>query len=296
MAEGSPTVRRRELGTLLRRLREEKGMSVKQVTEHLLCSASKVSRIETGQRNATLRDVRDLCDLYGVTNQAERDRLMKLARDAREPGWWQPYNLPFATPMYVGLEAEAVCIKDYDSSVIPGLLQAPDYIRALHREPLPEPPDRQLTSELVEQRVEARLRRQQLLTRTDPHPLQFWTVLDEAALHRAIGGPAVMRAQLELVVEKMQLPNVTVQVIPFSAGAHPALDSTFNILEFAGETPDLVYSEGLAGFIFMEGDADVARYTRVFERLSAKATTPEESADLMLKLSRQYEGALRAAS
>jgi len=296
VAEGSPTVRRRELGALLRKMREDRGMSVRQVTEHLLCSPSKVSRIETGQRGATLRDVRDLCDLYGVGEAAERERLMTLAKEGKQQGWWQSYDLPFATPMYVGLEAEALCIKDYDSSVIPGLLQAPDYIRALHREPLPEPPDRQPTLELVEQRVEARLRRQELLTRTDPHPLRFWTVLDEAALHRAIGGPAVMRAQLELLVEKMQLPNVTVQVIPFSAGAHPALDSTFNILEFAGETPDLVYSEGLAGFIFMEGDADVARYTRVFERLRAKAATPEESAALMLRLSRQYEDALRAAS
>ncbi len=120
MAEGSPTVRRRELGAVLRKLREEKGMSVKQVTEHLMCSPSKVSRIETGQRGATLRDVRDLCDLYGVTDPAERDRLMTLAREGKQQGWWQPYDLPFATPMYVGLEAEAVSIKDYDSAVVPG--------------------------------------------------------------------------------------------------------------------------------------------------------------------------------
>ena len=116
----------------------------------------------------------------------------------------------------------------------------------------------------------------------------MWTVLDEAALHRAIGGPKVMREQLELVVKKMALPNVTVQIIPFSAGAHPALDSTFNILEFSGGMPAIVYSEGLAGFIFMDREADIDRYQRVFTSLVEKAVTPEESADLILKVSRQF--------
>ena len=139
MAEGSPTVRRRELGALLRKLRKDKDLTVDQVTTYLECSASKISRIETGQRGATPRDVRDLCDLYGVTNQAERERLVGLAREGKQQGWWQSYDLPFATPMYVGLEAEAVRIKDYDSAVIPGLLQSADYLRALHDDPLPEP-------------------------------------------------------------------------------------------------------------------------------------------------------------
>ena len=268
MAEGSPTVRRRELGALLRKLRKDKDLTVDQVTTYLECSASKISRIETGQRGATPRDVRDLCDLYGVTDQAERERLVGLAREGKQQGWWQSYDLPFATPMYVGLEAEAVRIKDYDSAVIPGLLQSADYLRALHDDPLPEPTDRELTPELVERRVEARLIRQQLLTRRQPPPLEFWAIMDEAALHRLIGGPAVMSAQLKRVVEAMQLPNVTVQVIPYSIGPHPALDSTFNILEFSGAAPHLVYSEGLAGFIFMEREEDVERYNDVFRHLA----------------------------
>lgn len=296
MAEGSPTVRRRELGALLRELRKNKDLIVDQVAAHLECSASKISRIETGQRGAIPRDVRDLCELYGVTEQAERDRLVSLAREGKQQGWWQSYDLPFSLPMYVGLEAEAVCVKDYDSAVVPGLLQSPDYIRALHREPLPEPAERESTTELIEQRVEARLRRQELLTRADPPALQFWTILDEAVLHRVIGGPAVMREQLEMVVEKMKLPNVTLQVIPFNVGAHPALDSTFNILEFSGEMPDIVYSEGLVGSIFMEGSADIDRYQRVFDTLTAKAATPEQSADLIRKINQQYRNALRAAS
>jgi transcriptional regulator with XRE-family HTH domain len=296
VAEGSPTVRRRELGTRLRELRKGKDLTVDQVAAHLECSASKISRIETGQRGAMPRDVRDLCDLYGVTEQAERDRLASLAREGKQQGWWQSYNLPFGLPTYVGLEAEAIRIKDYDSAVIPGLLQSPDYIRALHREPLPVAAELESTTELVEQRVEARLRRQELITRTDPEPLQLWAILDEAVLHRGIGGPGVMRAQLEMVVEKMKLPNVMLQIVPFTAGAHPALDSTFNILEFSGDMPDIVYSEGLAGFIFMEGSVDIERYRRVFHTLMTKAVTPEQSADLIQKISRQYQDALRAAS
>ena len=292
VAEGSPTVRRRELGALLRKLRKDKDLSVDQVTTYLECSASKISRIETGQRGATPRDVRDLCDLYGVTNQAERERLVGLAREGKQQGWWQSYDLPFATPMYVGLEAEAVRIKDYDSAVIPGLLQSADYLRALHDDPLPEPTDRELTPELVERRVEARLIRQQLLTRRQPPPLEFWAIMDEAALHRLIGGPAVMGAQLKRVVEAMQLPNVTVQVIPYSIGPHPALNSTFNILEFSGAAPHLVYSEGLAGFIFMEREEDVERYNDVFRHLADIALTPDQSADLMIRLAEAYANAL----
>lgn len=294
VAEGSPTVRRRELGALLRKLRKGKDLTVDQVTTYLECSASKISRIETGQRGATPRDVRDLCDLYGVTNQAERERLVGLAREGKQQGWWQSYDLPFATPMYVGLEAEAVRIKDYDSAVIPGLLQSADYLRALHDDPLPEPTDRELTPELVQRRVEARLIRQQLLTRRQPPPLEFWAIMDEAALHRLIGGPAVMGAQLKRVVEAMQLPNVTVQVIPYSIGPHPALNSTFNILEFSGAAPHLVYSEGLAGFIFMEREEDVERYNDVFRHLADIALTPDQSADLMIRLAEAYANALSA--
>ena len=229
-----------------------------------------------------------------LPDQAERERLVGLAREGKQQGWWQSYDLPFATPMYVGLEAEAVRIKDYDSAVIPGLLQSADYLRALHDDPLPEPTDRELTPELVERRVEARLIRQQLLTRRQPPPLEFWAIMDEAALHRLIGGPAVMGAQLKRVVEAMQLPNVTVQVIPYSIGPHPALNSTFNILEFSGAAPHLVYSEGLAGFIFMEREEDVERYNDVFRHLADIALTPDQSADLMIRLAEAYANALSA--
>jgi transcriptional regulator with XRE-family HTH domain len=296
VAEGSPTVRRRELGALLRKLREDKGLSVKDVTDHLLCSPSKVSRIETGQRGATLRDIRDLCDLYGVTDTGERERLTRLVKEGKEQGWWQAYDLAFATPAYVGLEAEATRIRDYDPGVIPGLLQTPGYVRALHLNPMPEPDGEGVTPEKVNQRVEVRLRRQQLLTRTAPPPLNFWAILDEAVLHREIGGPSVMRAQLQFVIDRMQLANVTVQVIPNRAGAHPALGSTFNIVEFDGRLPDIVYSETLAGFFFIEKREEVERFTSVFERLSNIALSSAESAEMMLEVSKKYDATLRAVS
>jgi transcriptional regulator with XRE-family HTH domain len=289
VADGSPTVRRRELGALLRKLREEKGMSVKQVTEQLICSPSKVSRIETGQRGATLRDVRDLCDFYGVSDQGFRDQLMDLAKQGKQQGWWQPFGLPYST--YVGFEAEAVVIRDFDSAVVPGLLQTPEYTAALHEDPLPFG-DR----ELIGKRIQARLKRQELLTRTSPPPLELWAILDEAVLHRAIGGPAVMAAQLKRVVQDMSRPNVTVQVIPYSIGAHPALDSNFNILEFAGAAPDLVYSEGMVGFIYLDRPEDITRYHQVFEHLGQLALAPDQSAQLMLDVSRSYEASLQTAS
>jgi transcriptional regulator with XRE-family HTH domain len=281
VAQGSPTVRRRELGTLLRKLRNEKGLTVDQVAERLLCSPSKVSRMETGHRGATLRDVRDLSDLYGVTNQAERDRLMTLAREGKQQGWWQSYDLPYST--YVGLEAEAVSIKDYDSAVIPGLLQTPDYVRSLHEDVAPQRDAPPLTPDVIDQRVEERLRRQQLLCRTEPPPLEFWAVLDEAVLHRVIGSADVMRGQLRQLIDMSSMPNVTVQILPFTAGAHRALGSTFNILQFSGPLPNVVYVEGLLGWIFIERPEDIARHENAFERLSEIAAQPGDSVDIFEK-------------
>jgi transcriptional regulator with XRE-family HTH domain len=276
VAEGSPTVRRRELGTRLRELRKGKDLTVDQVAAHLECSASKISRIETGQRGAMPRDVRDLCDLYGVTEQAERDRLVSLAREGKQQGWWQSYDLPI--PTYVGLEAEAVSIRHYDSAIIPGLVQTAEYAYALHDVVIPA-----LEDAVIEKQVKARLMRQQRLT-GEPK-LEYHVILDEAALHRSIGGSRVMAAQLDRLANAARLPNVTVQVIPYSAGAHPALDSTFNILEFSGSLETVVYVEGLVGWIYIERPQDVKRYQTVFERLCAMALSPQESTDLVAKIS-----------
>jgi len=282
VAEGSPIVRRRELGALLRKMREDRGMSVKQVTEYLICSPSKVSRIETGHRGATLRDIRDLCDLYGVTDQAERDRLMTLAKEGKQQGWWQSYDLPYSN--YVGLEAEAVTVSGFHSSVVPGLLQTADYARAIHEAAIPEISTPALTSVVVDQRVEARIRRQDLLTKGKP--LNLSIVMDEAVLHRVVGGPAVMSAQLRHLVNMTELPNATIQVIPYDVGAHPALESTFYILDFGEAVPSVIYVEGLVGWIYFERTEDIDRYRRVFERLNGIALSPEESIKVMTKIER----------
>jgi transcriptional regulator with XRE-family HTH domain len=269
----------------LRKLRNEKGLTVDQVAERLLCSPSKVSRMETGQRGATLRDVRDLCQLYDVTDSAERDRLMALAREGRQQGWWQSYDLPYST--YVGLEAEAVSVRDYDSAVVPGPLQTADYVRALHEAAIPQRSVPELTPDIIDQRIEERLRRQKLLIRKDPAPLRFWVILDEAALHRVVGSAEVMKAQLLQLVEMSKLPNVNIQVIPYDVGAHPALDSTFNILDFDGPAPSIVYVEGLVGRIYLERPEDLDRYSRVFRVLSQMALSSEQSVELISKVSFQ---------
>jgi transcriptional regulator with XRE-family HTH domain len=277
---GSPTIRRRELGALLRQLRADHEMTAEEVTARLLFSPTKLSRIETGQSGASPRDIRDLCDLYGVTDPAERDHLMALAREGKQRGWWQEYDLPYAT--YVGLEAEAVSVNDYQSGVIPGLLQTEEYARAMLRAEVPP-----FSSQELERRVHVRLTRQALLAQGDGLP--YHTIMDEAALHRRVGGAPVMRAQLQHVAESAQLPNVTVQIIPFEAGAHPAMDSIFSILNF--EQPliaDIVYVQGLVGNIYLERQADLERYRRIFSHLRTMALNPSDSVSLLTRVSASY--------
>ena len=277
----SPVLRRRELGAKLRGLRTEAGMTVEQVAENLLCSPSKVSRLETGHRSASARDIRDLCDLYRV-DPAQREHLTELARESKAQAWWQPYDLPYAT--YVGLEGEATCISDYEPGVFPGLLQTPDYARVIHEQAMPK-----LSSDVIEQRIEVRLVRQAALTREEPAPPKFDAIIDEAVLHRPVGGPKVMSAQISRVIEACELPNVTVRVLPFAAGAHPALDSTFILLEFEESVPGVVYVEGLVGHLLLERVSDVQRYRQVFARLRTTSLNEQKSLDLMSRRRAMYE-------
>jgi transcriptional regulator with XRE-family HTH domain len=257
---------------MLRTLRTGAGLTVEQVASQLLCSASKVSRIETGSRRATLRDIRDLCEIYGVTDPSQRDLMMKLGREGGRQGWWQPYDLPYAR--YVGLEAEAVSIRGYQSSVVPGLLQTAEYARALHEGSVPR-----LTAEVIEQRVETRLIRQQLLTQESAP--RFWEVIDEAALHRLVGGPLVFRKQLDRLIDACKSPPVTVQVIPFAMGAHPGLENNFKILELPGPTRGIVYTEGLARSFYLERTEDLDHFRKVFEELTIVALSPADTIELI---------------
>ena len=276
---GSPTVRRRELGALLRGLRNERGLTVEQVAGELLCSPSKVSRMETGQRGATPRDIRDLCQLYGVNDAAERERLMTLAREGRQQGWWQSFAL--AHRAYVGLEQDATSLSVFQSAVVPGLLQIADYIRAIHRVGIPR-----LDDSAIEERVEERHKRQQILTGENPPTVEI--MLDEAVLRRPLGGHGVMRRQLDHLIEVAKQPNITIQVVPYSVGAHPALESNFTILEFAGQAPTIVHAEGLAGQLYLERQQDVERYTLALQVLRDLALSPKESVQVIKEIRDSY--------
>lgn len=277
---GSPTVRRRELGAMLRALRNERGLTVDQVAAELLCSPSKVSRLETGQRGATLRDVRDLCNLYGVTEAADRERLMTLAREGKQQGWWQSFELPHST--FVGLEQAAISMKIFHSAVVPGLLQTAGYTRALHQAYMPP-----LEPEIIEQRVEERLtRQQQVLDQVAPPRIEI--VMDEAVLHRPVGGSAVISEQLDRITGIAKRRDITIQILPFEVGAHPALESDFIILEFTGQAANMVYVEGLAGQIYLDRPQDVDRYLQVFERLRSVADGPKDSVARIAKIRSAY--------
>ena len=270
----SPTVRRRELGALLRALRNERGLTVDQVAAELLCSPSKVSRMETGHRGATARDIRDLCELYGVADPAERSRLASLAAEGKRQGWWQTYELDyFAT--YVGLEEAATAMRQYQSTVVPGLLQTPDYARAM-AEVLEVGPGR------VDELVEVKLRRQHLLAAKPSVPLSV--IIDEAVLHRLVGGSQAMSDQLQYLIDVTESSNVTIQVVPYSVGAHPAMESTFAILDFGEPVPSVVYVEGLVGFLYLERPQDITRYEHVFDRLRHIALSPQESIKLIAEV------------
>jgi transcriptional regulator with XRE-family HTH domain len=277
----SPTLRRRELGARLRELRLARGLTVEQVSELLLCSPSKVSRMETGHRGATLRDVRDLCQIYRLTDTSQVEYLMGLVREAKQQAWWQSYDLDYAT--YVGLEQAATTLSYYQSTIVPGLLQTVGYARAMHEGSMPA----EFTPERADKLIEVRMRRQLVLTR-DP-PLELRVVLDEAALHRVVGGPSVMAEQLRHFDAIAKQPNVTLQVIPFSVGAHPAMENMFNIIEFGDVAPSVVYVEGLMGWLFLERENDVRRYAQIFKYLCEVALNPKDTIELISEVGARYD-------
>jgi transcriptional regulator with XRE-family HTH domain len=267
-----PTVLRIMLGSQLRRLREQRGISREDAGYAIRASESKISRLELGRVGFKERDVVDLLTLYGVEGGEERMALLGLARDANAPGWWHKYGdvLPPWFQSYVGLEAAANLIRTYEVQFIPGLLQTEEYARAvvlLGHDGRPEEIDR---------RVALRMERQAVLAR--PGAPRFWAVLDEAALRRPIGGPDVLRGQLEHLVAAAKLPNVTVQVIPFGFGGHAAAGGAFSILRFADQAlPDVVYIEQLTSALYLDKREDVDRYLEAMERLCVEAETPTES-------------------
>ncbi|AGI88580.1 helix-turn-helix domain-containing protein [Streptomyces albidoflavus] len=280
----NPTVRRRRLGQELRRLRELKGMTAEQVAERLLVSQSKISRLENGRRSISQRDVRDLCGVYEVEDHRIVDSLMQMAKDSRQQGWWHSFgDIPYS--VYIGLETDAASLRAYDPQVVPGLLQTRPYAEALIRGAIPE-----ISPADAEKRVQVRMRRQDRVSSPE-NPLRLWTVMDEAALHRAVGTPEVMKEQLEHLVQMSELPHVTVQVIPFSTGAHPGLNGQYAILEFPDSTDSsVVYIEGVTSDLYLEKSNDVQKYSVMYEHLRAQALNPEDSRDYIAKMAREHGG------
>jgi transcriptional regulator with XRE-family HTH domain len=282
VVERSPTLRRRELASRLRELRKEAGVSVDDAAQHLICSTAKISRIETGGRSASLRDVRDLCALYGVAD-SERTHLMTIAREAKQQGWWNKFD-DLAIDTLIGLEIEAKRISTYESSNIPWAFQTEQYARAVIKGILPSIEDR-----ILDERVTARITRQELLRSAEPPRL--WSLIDESALRRYVGGGLVMRDQLSKIVEVATVPNVTMQVVPFEAGAHPGLNNTFTLLEFdsAVQSP-VVFVENLAGDFYLERESEIDRYREALEHLRACALSPANSIKYVQDIRKGFEG------
>ena len=269
MSGPSLTVRQRELGKRLRDLRNQHGLTVDDVAGRLLCSATKVSRLETGMRRPSLRDVRDLCRLYQL-DEATSSELMNLAQGARQQGWWTQYAEVSVEP-YIALEAEATAIGCYSMSYVPGLLQTEAYARALIGTLAPT-----MAADLREQHVQVRLRRQQLLEQA--HGPRYHAVLDEAVLHRRVVGAQAMHTQVGKILDAAQQDRVTVQVIPFDLGAHAAQDSGFVLLEFGEPSlSPVVYVEGLTGSRYLDREADVELYRQAMRSLCDAALDPHDS-------------------
>ncbi|HTU06809.1 MAG TPA: helix-turn-helix transcriptional regulator [Trebonia sp.] len=261
-----PTVQRLVLGGHLRRLREDAHITTEQAAGAIRGSHSKISRMEHGRVGFKDRDIADLLTLYGVTSGEEREALIRLAREANTPGWWQGYAdiLPHWVEPYFGLEAAASIIRCYEVQFVPGLLQTEGYARALIRM------GNASTEEEVLRRAEARISRQDILNRDTPPKL--WAVMDEGALRRPIGGEAVMQEQLKHLIDMCDHPDVTLQVLPFEVPSHPAMGGPFTILRFSEpDLRDVVYIEQLTSALYLDKAGEVDSYLEVMEQLCLQA-------------------------
>jgi len=264
---GGPTAQRLVLGGHLRRLREARGITAEMAADSIRGSHSKISRMEHGRVGFKERDVADLLTLYGVIDGEERAALLNLAREANLPGWWHAYSdiLPTWVEPYVGLEAAASIIRTYQIQTMPGLLQTDGYARALMRTGYPT-----VTDDELARRSELRTSRQDILER--PGAPQLWTVIDEGAVSRPLGSRAVMREQLQHLIEMTDHPAVTIQILPFRVGAHAAMAGPFTILRFAEpDLQDVIYIEQLTSALYLDKPSEVDSYLEVMEQLCLQA-------------------------
>jgi transcriptional regulator with XRE-family HTH domain len=272
-----PTVRLRRLASELRSLRDAAHLTRDEVSEQTGINAATLYRIETAKVRPQRRTLVALLDKYGVTDETQRAELIALSKQATQLGWLQQYEAELPEPLtaYISFEAEARSVRNYETLFVPGLLQTEDYARAVIQGVLP-----QASADEVHNRVDARIQRQASLTKKSP--LNLWAIIDEAVISRLVGGPQVMADQLRRLVELANEPHITLQVIPFAAGAHPGMPGSFVVMDFPDAAdPDLVYLDSMAGDLFLEREADVRRYTVIFEHLRALALSPQESTRLI---------------
>jgi transcriptional regulator with XRE-family HTH domain len=276
---GGPTVQRMVLGSQLRRLRESRGITAEQAADSIRGSHSKISRMEHGRVGFKERDVSDLLTLYGVLDGEERAALLNMAKEANTPGWWHAYSdiLPNWVEPYVGLEAAASIIRTYQLQFVPGLLQTEAYARALISQ------GTATTEDEIARRSELRVSRQEILRKANPP--QLWVVVDEGALRRPVGNPEIVRSQLRHLIEMTDHPTVTLQILPFNAGAHSAMGGPFSILRFAEpDLQDVVYIEQLTSALYLDKQAEVDSYLEVMEQLCLQAEPAANTQKLLRKI------------
>jgi transcriptional regulator with XRE-family HTH domain len=276
---GGPTVQRLVLGSHLKRLRESRGITAEAAADAIRGSHSKISRMEHGRVGFKERDVADLLTLYDVTDPDERAALINLAKETSTPGWWHAFSdaMPAWLEPYLGLEAAASVIRTFQIQQVPGLLQTEEYAKALIRQ------GAAVTEDEITRRGELRASRQEILRKANAP--QLWVVLDEAALRRPVGGRDVVCGQLQHLIEMTQHPAVTLQVLPFGAGAHVAMGGPFTILRFAEpDLPDVVYIEQLTSALYMQKPSEVDSYLEVMEQLCLQAEPAANTAGLLSKI------------
>jgi transcriptional regulator with XRE-family HTH domain len=281
----SPTAVRRELGQRLRAMRTGADMTVAEAAERVGISTSKLTKIELAQLSATRDDVLKLLDTYGEAGPDQQALLLTMVRDGNRKEWWEGRRtLHPKFGSYLGLESVATTLQTYHTHLVHGLLQTPDYARAMLRAARPE-----LLEHEIDQLVQFRLRRQQVLTRADPPPLTLWSVMDEAVLRRQVGGRETMHAQLQRLITASELPNVTLLVMPDEQGAHPGLDGPMSILQFETGTRPVVYVEGQAGNLYMEKDDDLRRCQQTMNHILAAAPGPDQSLALIRQIAKEIK-------
>nr|WP_051116527.1 helix-turn-helix transcriptional regulator [Amycolatopsis nigrescens] len=267
------------LGSQLRRLREQAGITRAEAGYNIRGSESKISRLELGRVGFKERDVTDLLTMYGITDQVERSQFMDMVKQSNQPGWWHRYNdlTPRWFDDYIGLEEAAVRIQTYELQFVPGLLQTEAYARAISSHGRPDSAD-----DNVERRVALRMRRQKLLAR--PNSPRLWAVIDESVLHRPIGGTRVLRAQIGHLLELTTMPHISLQIVPLRLSGYSA-EGAFTLLRFKeDELPDIVYLEHLSGALYQEKPEEIEIYSRALDRLAVDAETPDRSRQMLAKV------------